>query len=89
MAVATTTKAASPKQKLVLDALAGGRTVKVEDVSGKKKVVVRTPSGNLPDKAPKLDREAVEACVKYGWVDGDGKITEAGKLAKKPAKKTK
>lgn len=89
MATATKTKTASPKQKAVLDALAGGRIVKVTDEGGKKKVTLTTAKGGAVKNAPKLDREAVEAAIKYGWVAGDGTITDAGKLAKKPAKAVK
>lgn len=85
--MATATKAASPKQKIVLDALSGGRLVKVTEENGKKKVTLTTAKGGEVKNAPKLDREAVEACIKHGWVGGTGEITEAGKTAKKPAKK--
>lgn len=79
-------KTASPKQKEVLDSLKGGRLVKIENVNGKKKVVLTTASGKAVNGAPKLDRAAVEACQKYGWVSGVGAITESGTAAKKPKK---
>ncbi len=86
--MATATKTASPKQKEVLEALKGGRLVKVQDDAGKKKVVLTTAKGAAVKDAPKLDRGAVEACIKYGWVGAAGDLTDSGKAAKKPAKVT-
>lgn len=82
-------KAASPKQKEVLDALKGGRLVKIVEANNKKSVVLTTASGKAVNGAPKLDRTAVEAVLKNGWADTNGGITEAGKAAKKPAKVVK
>ncbi len=87
--MATGTKVAAPKQpvptekqRAVLDALKGGRTVKIEDVGGKKKLTVLGPSGKPVKEQPKLDRSAVEACEKKGWVSG-GKVTDEGTKAKR------
>lgn len=84
---ATKTKAASPKQKAVLDALNGGRKVAIVDGTRGKTVTLTTPSNKPVKDAPKLDRGAVEACQKHGWVNAAGEITEDGKAAKKAAAK--
>lgn len=71
------------KQRAVLDALVGGKTVCIEDNGGKKKVVLKTAKGNPVKDAPKLDRGAVEGCQKKGWVCGSGTLTDDGKKAKR------
>lgn len=89
MATATkkpTPKSAIPtdKQRAVLDALSGGRAVKVTDDGKKKTVSLVTASGKPVKDAPKLDRGAIESCQKKGWVCGSaGTITDEGKKAKK------
>lgn len=82
-------KAASPNQKIALDALKGGRVVKIVQDGTKKKVVLTTATGKAVNGAPKLDRAAVEAGIKNGWIDTNGTLTDAGKLAAKPAKVAK
>ncbi len=85
--MATATKTASVKQKAVLDALSGGRKVSIgTNAKGQKTVVLATKTGKPVADAPKLDRAAVEAAIKYGWVNAAGEITDEGKAAKKPAK---
>lgn len=71
------------KQRAVLGAILGGKTVNVVDDGGKKKVVVKTAKGNPAKDAPKLDRGAVESCQKKGWVCPAGTLTEEGKKAKR------
>ncbi len=71
------------KQRAVLDAILGGKSVNIVDDMGKKKVVVKTAKGNPAKDAPKLDRNAVEGCMKKGWVCPAGTLTEDGKKAKR------
>ncbi len=85
-----TKKAATPKppvptekQRAVLDALKGGRSVQVTEANGKKKLTVLGPTGKPVKEQPKLDRSALEACEKKGWVTaGTGQLTDEGKKAK-------
>lgn len=90
MAKATTTKAApkpvapTEKQRAVLDALTGGRVVKITEAdNGRKSVVLNTAKGKPVKDAPKLDRTAVEAVIKKGWVSAEGTLTDEGKKAKR------
>jgi hypothetical protein len=87
VATATKTpKAAIPteKQRAVLEALNGGRAVKITEANGKKSVMLVTASGKPVKDAPKLDRGAIESCQKKGWVcESSGTITDDGKKAKK------
>lgn len=72
------------KQRAVLDALTGGRAVKITDDGKKKTVSLVTASGKPVKDAPKLDRGAIESCQKKGWVcSSAGTITDDGKKAKK------
>ncbi len=71
------------KQRSVLEALAGGRKVAIVEKDGKKSIALTTAKGNPVAAAPKLDRTAVEGCIKKGWVDTCGTITDGGKKAKK------
>lgn len=89
MASGTKTKAApkpvapTEKQRAVLDALSGGRVVKINDDGKRKTVALTTAKGTAVKDAPKLDRSAIESCQKKGWVGTDGTITDAGKKAKR------
>lgn len=88
MATVKAPKTVTPteKQRAVLDALTGGRVVKIAEENGKKKVVLTTAKGTPVKDAPKLDRAAIESCQKKGWVSGDGDgitLTDAGKKAKR------
>lgn len=71
------------KQRAVLEALLGNKTVCIEDNDGKKKVVLKTAKGNPVKDAPKLDRSAIEGCQKKGWVSAEGVLTDDGKKAKR------
>lgn len=84
MATATTKpKAPTDKQRAVLDALSGGRVVTITETDGRKKVSLATAKGTAVKEAPTLDRSAIEACQKKGWVSAAGTITDEGKRAKR------
>lgn len=63
------------KQKAVLDALKGGRTIKIEEIAGKRKLTVLGPTGKPAKEQPKLDRAAVESCHKKTWLTANGGST--------------
>jgi len=82
------------KQRAVLDALKGGRSIKVTEANGKKTLTVLGPTGKPIKEQPKLDRGAVEAAAKKGWLSNSAgsangvftaeyKITDEGTKAKR------
>lgn len=78
------------KQRAVLDALKGGRSIKVTEANGKKTLAVLGPTGKPVKEQPKLDRGAVEAAAKKGWLSlgtdsgqDEYKITDEGTKAKR------
>lgn len=68
------------KQREVLKAATGGRSVTIDESTGKKKVVVLNEGGKPLKTQPKLDRSAVEGCQKKGWLV-EGKLTDEGRSA--------
>lgn len=75
------------KQVAVLEALTPNRRAEVVEAGGKRSVVLKTLTGKPAKDAPKLDRAALEAAQKNGWVGENGLRTPAGTLALKAARK--
>lgn len=79
--VATTVKVSkpTPKQKAILDVIAGGRRISVRTVTkdGKPKsaTTVETAKGTAVAGA-KADRETVESCTKKGWLSVTGESSD-------------
>lgn len=79
--VATTVKVSkpTPKQKAILDVIAGGRRISVRavDKDGKVKftTTVETAKGSAVALA-KADRGSVESCAKKGWLAVTGESTD-------------
>lgn len=61
--------APSERQREALLATNGGRTIKVDDVQGRKKITVLTRSGQPVKEQPKLDRAALERCAALDWLN--------------------
>lgn len=84
-----TVKVPNDGQRAVLDVLSGGRIARIVDNGGKKSVNLTTAKGGAVKDAPKVNRAALEACMKNGWVcPNAGTLTDDGKKAKKAKSKT-
>lgn len=87
MTTATKAKVPGVKQVAVLEALSPNRRAEVVETNGKRSVVLKTLTGKPAKAAPKLDRAALEAAQKHGWVGENGLRTPAGVAALKAARR--